>query len=254
MSSRRPGLTVLVLAVSLFQVACATSAPRGVPSRYAQTLNSATDGCLRNPVCVASTPGEEAIIPWLSRGVSAARTLATLKEFLDEAELRLVEEILVECARDADFQVNEREYGPGKYPSDAECKRVVGYKDGQEVTRAIELGVMKHEVAFACVERRLLTRFPDNISVEPRYGQNPSARGYSLTDNWLGSLKPDIVLHVARNPNKVQCVYDFKFPCTLASKSNPLSRAASTQLKRYDELGGNCPSAIVTPQLGLNHD
>ncbi len=113
---------------------------------------------------------------------------------------------------------------------------------------------MKHELAFACVERRLLTRFPDNISVEPRYGKNPSARGYSLTDNWSGSLKPDIVLHITRNPNKVQCVYDFKFPCTRASKGNPLSDSVRKQLDRYDDLGGNCPSAIVTPQLGINHD
>jgi hypothetical protein len=199
-------------------------------------MNSAVDGCLRNPACVAASPGEEALIPWLSRAVSTAQALATLKEFLEEAELRLVEEILVECARDADFQVNEREYGPGKSPSDAECERVVGYKDGQPVKRAIELGVMKHELAFVCVERRLLTRFPDNISVEPRYGKNPSARGYSLTDN----------------PNKVQCVYDFKFPCTRASKGNPLSDSVRKQLDRYDDLGGNCPSAIVTPQLGIN--
>jgi len=253
-SSRRPWLKVLVVAVSLLQVACATSAPRGVPTRYAQTMNSAVDGCLRNPACAAAAPGEEAIIPGLSRAVSAARTLATLKEFLEEAELRLVEEILVECARAADFQVNEREYGPGKSPDDAECTRVVGYKDGQEVTRAMELGVMKHEVAFACIERKLLTRFPDHISVEPRYGKNPSTAGYSLSETWAGSRRPDIVLHVARNPNRVQCVYDFKFPCTLASKSNPLSGKVRAQLERYNELGGNCPSAIVTPQLGLNHD
>ena len=243
-----------VLAVWLLQAACATTAPQGVPTRYAQSMNSAVDGCLRNPACVAASPGEEALIPWLSRAVSTAQALATLKEFLEEAELRLVEEILVECARDADFQVNEREYGPGKSPSDAECERVVGYKDGQPVKRAIELGVMKHELAFVCVERRLLTRFPDNISVEPRYGKNPSARGYSLTDNWSGSLKPDIVLHITRNPNKVQCVYDFKFPCTRASKGNPLSDSVRKQLDRYDDLGGNCPSAIVTPQLGINHD
>lgn len=244
----------LVLAVWLLQAACATSAPRGVPTRYAQTMNSAVDGCLRNPACVTAAPGEEALIPWLSRAVSTARALATLKEFLEEAELRLVEEMLVECARDADFQVNEREYGPGKSPSDTECDRAVGYKDGQLVTRAMELGVMKHELAFACVERRLRTRFPDNISVEPRYGKNPSAEGYSLTGTWAGSRKPDVVLHAARNPNKVQCVYDFKFPCTLASKSNPLSSKVRAQLEEYNDLGGNCPSAIVTPQLGLNHD
>jgi hypothetical protein len=121
----------------------------------------------------------------------------------------------------------------------------------------MELGTMKHEAAFACVRLRLLTRFPDNISIEPRYAPGPAPKQYVLTDRWTGSLKPDIVLHFARNPTRVQCVYDFKFPCTLASKSNPLGpRTSDTrqQLLDYDALGGNCPSAIVTPQLGINHE
>lgn len=84
--------------------------PRGY---YAQSTDSATSGCLNNPACYATAPGEEAIIPWLSRAVEAARALATLKEFLEEADLRLIERILVECAKKADFQVNEREYGEG---------------------------------------------------------------------------------------------------------------------------------------------
>jgi hypothetical protein len=254
MSIRRPWWEVLALAVWLLQAACVTGVSRGTPTRYAQTLNSAVDGCLRNPACAATAPGEEAIIPGLSRAVSAARTLATLKEFLEEAELRRIEKILVECAQEAEFQVNEREYGPGRSPDDAECDRLVRDKAGKVVTRAIELGVMKHEAAFACVGRRLLKQFPDHISLEPRYGRDPTTRQYALTDRWTDSLKPDIVLHLARNPNKVQCVYDFKFPCTRVSKSNPLYDAARAQLESYDKLGGNCPSAIVTPQLGINHD
>jgi hypothetical protein len=220
-------------------------------------MNSAVDGCLRNPACVASSPGEEAVLPWVSRAVEAARaarTFVTLKEFLEEAELRRIETVLVECAKEADSQVNEREYGPGKYPDDAECNRVVGYDKNGKVTRAMELGTMKHEVAFACVRRTLLKEFPDNISVEPRYGKNPSTGAYEPTLIWDGSLKPDIVLHFARNPSKVQCVYDLKFPCTAARKSSPLDSKVRDQLSDYDELGGNCPSAIVTPQLGINHE
>jgi hypothetical protein len=253
MSIRRPWWEVLALAVLLLQAACATSAPRGAPTRYAQTLNSAVDGCLRNPACVAASPGEEAIIPGLSRAVSAARTLANLKEFLDQAELRRIEKILVECAQEAEFQVNEREYGPGRSPDDAECDRLVRDKAGKVVTRAIELGVMKHEAAFACVGRRLLKEFPDHISLEPRYGRDPTTGQYGLTDRWTDSLKPDIVLHLARNPNKVQCVFDFKFPCKLARKREPLGdKDVVKQLLDYDDLGGNCPSGIITPQLGIN--
>ncbi|WP_239014171.1 hypothetical protein [Archangium violaceum] len=188
--------------------------------------------------------------------METARALATLKEFLEETDLRLVEQLLIECAREADFQVNEREYGKGKAPDDAECDRVVGYdNNGSKVTRAMELGTMKHEAAFACVRQRLLTRFPENISIEPRYSPGPAPRQSVLTDQWTGSLKPDIVLHFARNPTRVQCIFDFKFPCTLASKSNPLGPKSSdvrAQLRKYDALGGNCPSGIVTPQLGIS--
>lgn len=220
-------------------------------------MDSATRGCLGNPACYTRVPGEEPLIPWASRIVEAGRTVLALKEFLAEADLRLIESILVECAKEADFQINEREYGPGRFPDDAECKRVVGYKKGEEVTRAIELGEMKHAAAFDCVRSRLLPRFPDNISVEPRYAEDPVTLRYVLTTVWERSLKPDIVLHFAGDPNRVQCVYDFKFPCTAASKSNPLGPDPSNarqQLMDYDKLGGNCPSAIVSPQLGISHE
>lgn len=241
-----PGWVVLLL-----QAACAASTPR--VTHYAQSMNSAVDGCLRNPACVTSTPGDEALIPWLSRAAQTARAVATLKEFLEEADLRLIEKVLIDCAQEADAQINAREYGPDRYPDDAECNRLVRDKDGKEVSRASELGVMKHEGAFACVRRRLLAEFPDNVSVEPRYGWDPATRRYTLTSRWSGSLKPDVVLHFARDPNRVQCAYDFKFPCTLAKKRDPLSmEGVQGQLELYDRLGGNCPSAIVTPQLGIN--
>ncbi|HYO53567.1 hypothetical protein [Archangium sp.] len=176
-----------LLAGAVLLAGCATQSPMRLPpaGSYAQSTDSATSGCLNNPACYTTAPGEEAIIPWLSRAVEAARALATLKEFLEEADLRLVEQILIECAQEANFQVNEREYGEGKYPDDAECDREVGYdKKGNKVTRAMELGTMKHEAAFACVRLRLLTRFPDNISIEPRYAPGPAPGQYVLTDSW----------------------------------------------------------------------
>ncbi len=114
---------------------------------------------------------------------------------------------------------------------------------------------MKHHVAFACVRREVIKLFPDNVSIEPRYGLDPVARRYALTREWRGSLKPDVVLHAARSPDKVQCVYDFKFPCSAAHKSDPLGTAGvSAQLTRYRELGGHCPPGLVTPQLGINRE
>lgn len=189
--------------------------------------------------------------------MDAARALVILKELLDEADVRLVEQLLIECAKEADFQVNEREYGEGRYPDDAECDRVVGHKGDQDITRAIELGNMKHAAAFDCVRQKILTRFPDNLSIEPSYAPGSAPGQPVLTDIGTGTLRPDIVLHRAHNPAQVQCVYDFKFPCKAARKSDPPGDVDSDvrrQLSRYDKLGGNCPSAVVTPQLGINHD
>ncbi|MCK8497343.1 hypothetical protein [Myxococcus fulvus] len=245
----------------LLFVACATPPRSGVgPSgaegvtRYEQSLDSATSGCMRNPACY-SQPGSEAILPAVGRSVAAARGVGTALRILDAAELARIEQLLIQCSKAADQEVNEREYGPGKKPDDAECERVVRHVDGKPLRRRMELGTMKHAVAFACVRRELSRLFPDNVSVEPRYGFDARTGRPVLTERWVGSLRPDVVIHFAKEPSRVQCVYDFKFPCTKASKSNPLaSPELLQQLERYEALGGHCPPAIITPQLGVSRD
>lgn len=266
---------VLVLMVLVTQVACTTTGASRAPSRegpgraprYAQTLNSAMDGCLRNPGCVVAAPGEEALIPWLPRAWSAARTASTAMRLLDSVEVTRVEQFLVECAQTANTQVNAREYGPGNRPSDAECDRVVRFEGTRKITRAMELGTMKHQEALACVERKLGPRFPDNFSLEPTYKLDPVTRKWvrldpQLVAKWvaerlfdllLGTRVPDVVLHASGNPNAVQRVYDFKFPCLAKRREDPLSDdAVQLQLDKYRALGGEEEPAIVTPQLGIN--
>jgi hypothetical protein len=120
------------------------------------------------------------------------------------------------------------------------------------MSRQVQLGILKHAVAFACVRREILKLFPDNVAIEPRYG--PGANGqYVLTNQWRGSLKPDIVLHATKSPNKVQCIYDFKFPCSSTQKSDPFKvPEVGEQLEKYKDIGGGCPGAIITPQLGIS--
>lgn len=194
--------------------------------------------------------------PTLVRAAQTLRGLLTLKDFLDEAEVAQVEAVLVSCAREADFQINEREYGQGKFPDDKECNRVVGEdKLGRKIRRSMELGTMKHDAAFACVERELGTKFPGHFSREPRYGKSPATDEYLLTDTRLDSLVPDIVLHFFKNANRVQRLYDFYFPCTASRKSNPLGRTGETlndKLSKYEALAGEEKSALVTPQLGIS--
>jgi hypothetical protein len=210
-------------------------------------------------VCAAPTASGEFVVPTVKGLVEVAETVQgvlTLKDFLDEAEVARVEDVLVRCAKEADVQVNEREYGQGKYPSDTECERVVGKnKHGEALTRAMQLGTMKHELAFACLERELGQEFSDHLTREPRYGKKPPGEQYVLTEEGTGSLLPDVVLHLVRDANKIQFVYDFFFPCTAKSRSYPLGREARNLLakqNKYTPLGGNKKPALVTRQLGIS--
>ncbi|MGE6762251.1 hypothetical protein ACQKGO_29855 [Corallococcus interemptor] len=234
------------LVVALLCVSCVSG-----PARYAQATDTATSGCLRNPTC-CTQPGDEAFLPWVDQAARAAATAGAAMKVLEAADVARIEHLLVECSKEANRVVNEREYGEGKYPDDKECKRVIGRnKKGEPLTRQMELGTLKHAVAFACVRREVLKLFPDQVSIEPRFGLESRSGKYALTNEWDGSMKPDIVLHASGQPHRVQCIYDFKFPCTRWSKEHPLD-AAQQQLEEYAKLGGNCKPAIVTPLLGVS--
>ncbi|CAM3501799.1 hypothetical protein COSO111634_17610 [Corallococcus soli] len=225
------------------------------PGHFGQTADSATNICLRNPACYTQT-GNDAILPWAGRAARAATTAHATLRVLEAADVARIEYLLVECAKEAHFKINEREYGKGVIPDDAECNRLIGKdKEGAPITRKTELGRMKHERAFMCAQQEILRLFPDNISIEPRYGPNGKPGEYALTDRRAGSMKPDFAIHASGQPGQVQCIYDFKFPCTKAGKENPRDNSATQrQMGRYKQIGGECNPAIITPQLGVIRD
>ncbi len=234
-TSKTPGLLFLLLLAG-----CATSVSVGsmpapltvtnhqAPSLYAQSTDSATSGCLRNPACYNTPTGEEAIIPWLSRAESTARTATTVTMMLQAADIKIIEGELTQCAQAANGKVNEEdEELQGQEPTREQCKKVVRREGNQEITRAMELGARKHELALDCARKAFSERFSDTVSAEPTY-QKDSSTGLwrwiepklvaewlqlGLTSNLWGALVPDIVIHASGNPNQVQRVYDFKFPC-----------------------------------------
>ncbi|HEX5745087.1 MAG TPA: hypothetical protein VFZ09_02525 [Archangium sp.] len=90
MSTRPPTSGISLLPIVLLLAGCATGGPvvstRGptrAPVQYAQSTDSATAACLRNPACYNTLPGEEAIIPGLSRAVDAANAATTLSVMLE---------------------------------------------------------------------------------------------------------------------------------------------------------------------------
>jgi hypothetical protein len=258
-------------------VACA-SAPRGVPSHYGQSTDSATSTCLRNPACYTVPAGEEATLPWATRTADAIRTAGAALRLLEAAEVARVEEILVECAEQAELTVNERHFGPGGQPGDRECREVLG-KDakGRPVTRAARLGDEKHKEVARCVQSKLGESIPGNFSWEPTYLKDwktgelrwisPQQVAQWLSEGLeallLGTLVPDLVLHANDNPLKVQRVYDFKFPCPRDRRRPPVwtkyppesPYAGQTQGKLYQNIfGGEKEPAMVAPGHGVKYE
>lgn len=56
-----------------------------------------------------------------------------------------------------------------------------------------------HELAFTCVEKELGRDFAEHVTREPRYGRNSATGSYSLTNDRMDSLVPDLVIHFVRN-------------------------------------------------------
>jgi hypothetical protein len=186
------------------------------------------------------------------QATEALQGLLTVSKFLDEAQRTKAEEILAECASAANFKVNEELFGEGKSLPESECLKKPTVENPTAETWGQHLGNLKHTAAFLCVQDRLAKEFPDNFSIEPRYRQDKMTKEVMLTDRKRDSLRPDVVLHFTRNATRIQCIYDFKFPCVRADRIDPLKGlGVKEQLKAYFDLERSCMPAIVTPAHGV---
>jgi hypothetical protein len=191
------------------------------------------------------------------QAVEAAQGLLTIQRLLTEAELAEVQTAVEQCVAQAHADINEDyqkqdggfKFENGKFPSDAECDRVVRIDEqGEALSLAQELGLLKHAAAFACVRGRLPQTLRGNFSVEPRYKGDPERNGTVLTNNKLDSLKPDLVLHATRNATHIQCVLEFKFPCYERHRLEPMNAwGVKGQLSGYQRLSKSCQVLLVTP-------
>ncbi len=240
-------------------LALGCSARRG---SYGQAVDSATAACQRNPAYCASVAGEEAVVPL---GVRAAQVAAAGRawQVLDKVTTAALDEILVECARRADEEVNRRELG-GKSPTKAQCDEQVGGTRENPVTRAMTLGRAKHELATQCAEEKLGSAYPGRFSLQQRYRLNPKTRQLELVSHetevgmlkqgasgqLAGTVVPDVVIHTG-NPLQVQGVYDFKFPCPVTNPpswrhyppGNPLR--VKDQGAAYEQVLGPIPKRVT---------
>jgi hypothetical protein len=239
-----------LLTAGLLLSGCGSVAPvgRGRSTHFAQSVDSATRACLRSAACYAAT-GEDAVLPWLTRAASVARTTAAVLRLLSTAELQRVEALLVECAKEAHLQVNEQMFGPNKRPTREQCEEKVKNPWNQDVKRAVELGRLKHEAALKCAQRELEKSLPGNYSLEPRYGYEPKTKQTRLisreqVEEWLQAGWQHLLLGTlcANDLNVRWGSYPPKHPYELKDQG-----------KMYKEaLGGDATPALVSPILGIN--
>jgi hypothetical protein len=189
---------------------------------------------------------------------------------LDKELQARIDKELSECATGARLEVMSRHF-KDRGPTQEECAERVGTdSQGRPVTRAMQLGVEQHEVALRCAEARLKKVKPGGFSLSPRYRVDPQTgraqyiprevveellrqgRGAELR----GTIEPDIVIHEGQ-PQRVQDVYDFKFPCVNTDEPSPWRRypkgsphADLNQGQVYEKAFGEIP-ARVQPHVGV---
>lgn len=238
---------------------------------YGQTLDSETSACARFPAQCPGTSGREVeALAARQRVAEAGATLgsAAAATYLeDKAQRARVEEAILDCVKDADYQLNERYFGGS--PTREHCAEVVGRNArGEPVTRAMQLGREKHQLALECIQKKLQELRPGGFSLEQRYRKNESsgewvplsrseveallrAGGKAL----VGTIEPDIVIHTG-NAAEILDVLDLKFPCPGTKeafwgsypKGHPFERL--NQGEAYKEAFGGNP-ARVSPRWDI---
>jgi hypothetical protein len=189
------------------------------------------------------------------KAVQAAEVIQgflNVSKFLDEAQKKRAEDIIVACVKEAHFKVEEELFGKGKSLPASDCKKPPAVEKKLAPTWAQHLGILKHAVAFECIQQGLAKEFPNNFAIEPRYRREEFTNDLMLTDRWAGSKEPDLVLHFTRNATRIQCIYELKFPCGNEQGNPWRDKRVQFQMEEYRALGGECEPVIVTPQLEIS--
>ncbi len=260
-----------MLGACVLHVACVGG--HGAARQYG--LDTVSNTCLRDPANCPPVLGQHAAASTtvasgsLVGAAVAGGLLVRPSRELEENERAAIDQALAECADNARSEVMLKYFNRG--PTREECEEVVGTdRNGQPITRAMQLGVEQHEVALRCAAEKLSKLRPGGFTLTPRYRFDPrtgkteyiprevveellrQGRGEELR----GTLEPDLVIH-EENPRRVQDAYDFKFPCMNTSnrsswrnypKGHPYS--GRSQGEMYGEALGVKPG-LVQPHLGV---
>lgn len=230
--SRRFWLLPRLLLACLGLSACTASrsayGPAGTLAYPSGQLDTISATCEQRPQdCIAGF-GEQAY-SLKPEFVAALGTITyAAKKALERSEQEEIQEIVQECVNLADRQINDELLG-GKRPTWARCNEEVTMPGSSEkISRARQLGQLKHSRALQCIQQKLDKLLPGRFLLMPRFLYDPvtkKTRLLSLSEENLirnvvgtmglrGSLSPDIVIYIGEaGVIEVQAVYDLKFPC-----------------------------------------
>lgn len=221
----------LLLLASLLLGACATPSQRTGRASDLR-LDTETAGRLRHASLRAATGSVSssatgAVASNLAVMVPILATILKDADAVNELELRLLE-----CVRRADLEINAPYFG-NRRPTRDECREEVGVdRCGRPITRAMDLGRLKHAAALACTREVLAQLWPRPFSIEQRYRYyrdagvlesiSPAEEKRLIDEDCTGELwrtiKPDVVLHADYNLLRAALILDFKFPCPDTNK------------------------------------
>jgi hypothetical protein len=260
-----------LLLLGLLLTACQAGVTgHGVPRHYHQRMDSASSACQQNPAYCAKVAGEEVIVPTstLHTLATAGAAATTAVKVLNSTLRTDIEQALTRCADLARSDVLSKHFHD-RTPTAQECNEEIRV-DGRTLTRAMWLGNLMHDAAFACAKEQLNLLRPGGFTLQPRYRYDPRSGKTSLIppeevkrllDAGLhaqlrGTLEPDIVLHKG-DALKAEAVYDFKFPCADLDRpppwrdrfTSPSHQKVTQKIAYQDALGVR--ALRIAPWLGV---
>jgi len=261
---------VLLLVGSVLLAACASSSRHS--ERGDLRFDTETVGRLRHAAAMGK--GASALASSAPRTLAASLLAESVPVLLvllkSDNAVGELEEQLVNCARQAERQVNASFFG-NRAPTRRECGEEVEVDGcGARITRAMLLGQQKHELALQCAREVLEALWRRPYSLEQRYRYYPNAKVLETvsrqeearlikegcTQELWRTIKPDVVLHADRDLLRSVLTLDFKFPCPDTNEpkwtryGENSAYAKSDQGQVYEGALGGKPF-LISPRKGV---
>lgn len=159
--------------------------------------------------------------------------------------IALVRQILAACADAAESAINADLKGKmfeGSKPDRAWCQEMRNATQ----TNAMWLGTVKEVSAEKCSEDKFSEKeIVSQCTIEATYEYKappPKFLGKKVIET--NTIRPDVVVHLPNNPEKVLAVFDFKFPCPDTNTAQWGQREGVSQDQRYRTALGVDPQLI----------